>query len=348
LYQKDRILYNLIKAYLYLFIYFHKSGMERNKNMETPVNLHQIQLFCCIVESGSYTQAARNLYITQPALSLQIKSLENKLGAKLFIRKGNNIELTEAGQLLKNFAYQLLDLDKQLRSSMKDLLSGETGQITIGSNRPFGRYLLPNFILSFVKEYPSLEFKTYYNHTKRIFQNVLNDEVNIGFVAFSNEQTFPPKIKNYLIKKDHWLLVCNQDSPWAKWQGTIHELLAKAPLIGSLAETSQGELIDIELRKLGLDINEYNINLRTDDIESLKMAIISKLGIGFLPKTTIDKELSNGELIKVPLIKEYKLSIDYYLILKEDAHIPPAAKTFIDFILDTVRFEENKSGAEQE
>lgn len=322
--------------------------MERNKTMEMPVNLHQLHLFCCVVEAGSYTQAAQNLFITQPALSLQIKSLENKLGAKLFIRKGNNIELTEAGNLVKQYAYELLNLDKQLRSSMKELLSGETGQIAIGSNRPFGRYLLPKFILSFVKKYPKLEFKTYYNHTKLIYQNVLNEEVNIGFVAFSNEQTFPPKIKNYLIKRDHWLLVCSPDSPWAKWQGTIHELLVKAPLIGSLAETTQGELIDLELRKLGLDINEYNINLRMDDIESLKMAILSKLGIGFLPKTTIDKELSNGELIQVPLINEYKLPIDYYLILKEDAHIPPAVKTFIDFILETVKFDENESGTDQE
>src|SRR3954452_14176351 len=123
--------------------------MERNKTMEMPVNLHQLQLFCCVVEAGSYTQAAKNLFITQPALSLQIKSLEKKLGAKLFIRKGNNIELTKAGNLVKQYAYKLLNLDKQLHSSMKELLSGETGQITIGINRPFGRYLLPKFILSF-------------------------------------------------------------------------------------------------------------------------------------------------------------------------------------------------------
>lgn len=322
--------------------------MEGNKTMEMPVNLHQLQLFCSVIEAGSFTQAAQNLYITQPALSLQIKSLENKLGAKLFIRKGNNIELTEAGYLVKQYAYELLNLDKQLRSSMKELLSGETGQIAIGSNRPFGRYLLPKFILSFVKKYPKLELKTSYNHTKQIFLNVLNEKVNVGFVAFSNEQTFPPKIKKYLIKRDHWLLVCSPDSQWAKWQGTIHELLLKAPLIGSLAETTQGELIDIELRKLGLDISDYNINLRMDDIESLKTAIISKLGIGFLPKTTIERELSNGELIQAPLANEYKPTIDYYLIIKEDAYISPPIKAFIDFILETVKINENLDQANQE
>ncbi|WML51396.1 LysR family transcriptional regulator [Neobacillus sp. PS3-12] len=316
--------------------------------METPVNLHQLQLFCCIVESGSYTQAAQNLYITQPALSLQIKSLENKLGAKLFIRKGNNIELTEAGQLLKKYAYELLDLDKQLRSSMKELLEGETGQISIGSNRPIGRYLLPKFILSFVKEYPKLELKTSYTHTKQIFQYVLNEKVNVGFIAFSNEQTFPTKIKKYLIKRDHWLLVCSPDLPWVNWGGTIRELLLKAPLIGSMADTSQGELIDIELRKMGLDINEYNINLRMDDIESLKMAIISKLGIGFLPRTTIEKELASGELIQVPLADAYNPQIDYYLIIKEDTHIPPSVKTFIDFVLETVKINEDISRENQE
>jgi DNA-binding transcriptional LysR family regulator len=322
--------------------------MERGIDMEMPVNLHQLQLFCCVIESGSYTQAAKNLYITQPALSLQIKSLENKLGAKLFVRKGNNIELTDAGNLVKQYAYDLLNLDKQLRSSINELLSGESGQIAIGSNRPIGRYLLPKFILNFVKSYPKLELKTSYDHTKQIFEYVLDEKVNVGFVAFSNEQTFPPNIKKYLIKNDHWLLVCSAGSPWVKWQGTIHEILRKAPLISSLSETTQGELINLELRKLGLETNEYNINLRMDDIESLKTAIISNLGIGFLPRTTIDRELSNGDLVQVPLVDVYKPTIDYYLIIKEDAYMTPAIKTFIDFILEIVKSNENVRVAYQE
>jgi DNA-binding transcriptional LysR family regulator len=305
--------------------------------MDMPLNLHQLQLFCCVVEHGSYTQAAKNLHMTQPALSLQIKSLEEKLGAKLFVRKGNNIELTDAGKHVEQYASNLLSLDKKLRSSVKELISGEAGHIAIGSNRPIGRYLLPNFILKFMQRYPTVELSTAYDNTEQICHYVLDEKVNVGFVVWANEQTIPSKFKKYLIRNDYWVLVCAGGSPWTTWQGSIHDVLRIAPLIGSLPKTSHGEIIKLELQKLGLDSNDYKFSLRLDDIESIKMAVISQLGIAFLPRISIDRELTNGELVQVPLMNEYKPALDCYLILKEGAYITPTLNNFINFILETIQ-----------
>ncbi|WP_071394128.1 LysR family transcriptional regulator [Bacillus tuaregi] len=302
--------------------------------MDTPVNLHQIQLFNYVVEYGSYTQAAQSLHMTQPALSMQIKSLENKFGAKLFVRKGNNIELTEVGTLVHQYASQLLSLDKQLRSTLKELISGEAGEISIGSNRPIGRFLLPQYILNFMKQYPKLELTTHYDNTKQICQYVLEEKINAGFVMFSNEQAPPPGLVTYLIQKDHWVLVCAAGSEWAAWNGSIQEILKKAPLIGSLPKTAHGEIIEIELQKLGLNLSECNISLRLDEIESIKMAVISQLGIGFLPRMTIERELKNGELTEVPITNTYKAEINNYMIMKEDVYLPPTINTFKNFILE--------------
>lgn len=303
--------------------------------MDIPLNLHQLQLFCKVVEHGSYTQAAKNLYMTQPALSLQIKSLEEKLGTKLFVRKGNYIELTDAGKHVEQYASNILSLDKKLRSSVKELVSGEAGHIAIGSNRPIGRYLLPNFILKFMQRYPTVELSTTYDNTEQICHYVLDEKVNVGFVVWSNEQPIPSKFKKYLIRKDYWVLVCAGGSPWTTWQGSIQDVLRKAPLIGSLPKTSHGEIIKIELQKLGLDSNDYKFSLRLDDIESIKMAVISQLGIAFLPRISIDRELTNGELVQVPLMDEYKPALDCYLFLKEGAYITPTLNNFINFILET-------------
>jgi DNA-binding transcriptional LysR family regulator len=303
--------------------------------MDMPLNLHQLQLFCCVVEHGSYTQAAKNLHMTQPALSLQIKSLEEKLGAKLFVRKGNNIELTDTGKHVEQYASNLLSLDKMLRSSVKELVSGEAGHIAIGSNRPIGRYLLPNFILKFMQRYPTVELSTTYDNTEQICHYVLDEKVNVGFVVWSKEQTIPSKIKRYLIKEDYWSLVCAGGSRWTTTgQGSIQDVLRKAPLIGSLPNTSHGEIIKIELRKLGLDTNDYKFSLRLDDIESIKMAVISQLGIAFLPRISIDRELTNGELVHVPILNEYKPALNCYLIIKDGAYITPTLKNFINFILE--------------
>ncbi|MFC3884840.1 LysR family transcriptional regulator [Bacillus songklensis] len=303
--------------------------------MDIPINLHQLQLFCCVVEHGSYSQAAESLIMTQPALSLQIKSLETKLGAKLFVRKGNKIELTEAGKLVDRYASSLLSLDKQLRSSVEELISGEAGHIAIGSNRPIGRYLLPNFTLNFMQRFPTVELTTTYVDTDQVYRYVLDEKVNVGFVTWSKEQATPSKIIKHLILRDYWSLVCAADSPWAAWQGSIQDVLRKAPLIGSLPKTTHGKMINLELRRLGLDSNDYRFNLRLDDIESIKMAVISQLGIAFLPRTTIERELSSGELVQVPLTDEYTPSLDYYLVVKEGIYMTPTLKNFIKFILET-------------
>lgn len=305
--------------------------------MEMPLNLHQLQLFSHVIEHRSYSQAARNLHMTQPALSLQIKSLEEKLGAKLFIRKGNNIELTSVGKHVERYSSNLLSMEQRLRSSVKELVSGETGQIAIGSNRPFGRYVLPTFILKFMQQYPAVELATTYDNTAQICRYVLDEKVNVGFGVWSKDQTTPSKLKKYLIRKDYWTLVCAGGSPWALWQGTVQEVLQKAPLVGSLPRTSHGETIQNELRKLGLDTNDYKFNLRLDDIESIKMAVISQLGIAFLPRITIDRELLSGEIVQVPLIPEYKPSLDYYLIIKEGAYISPTLQNFINYILEEAK-----------
>lgn len=304
--------------------------------MDTPINLHQLHLFNYVVEYGSYTQAAHHLHMTQPALSMQIKSLENRLGAKLFVRKGNNIELTDVGNLVNQYSSQLLNLDKQMRSTVKELISGEVGEIAIGSNRPIGRYLLPKFILNFMKEYPKLELTTIYDNTKQICQYVLEEKINVGFVMFSKEQSPPPKLVTYLIQKDHWVLVCAADSKWALWYGSIREVLRKAPLIGSLPKTAHGEIIEIELQKLGVKMDECNISLKLDEIEAIKIAVISQLGIGFLPRISVERELASGELIEVPVTDSYYPEINNYMIMKKDVYMTPTINTFKKFILETV------------
>lgn len=115
---------------------------------------------------------------------------------------------------------------------------------------------------------------------------------------FSNEQSPPPGIVTYLIQNDHWVLVCASGSDWSVWNGSIQDILRKTPLLASLPKTAHGEIIEIELQKLKVNLNKCNISLRLDEIESIKMAVISQLGIGFLPRMTVERELNNGELVK--------------------------------------------------
>lgn len=300
------------------------------EHVDGPLNLHQLQLFYKVAECRSYSLAAEKLFMTQPALSLQIKSLEKKLGVKLFARKGNKIGLTQAGELVYKYATGLLRLDEQLRLTVREFVSGNVGHISINSNRPIGRYLLPNSILRFIQRHPSVELMTSIDNSGQVCRNIHEEKADIGFIALSDGQEAPDDFDKTLIYRDCWVLVCAPQSPWVKLQqSSLLELTKQAPLIGSLPKTAHGMIIDEQLRRTGLN---YEIKLRLDDIESIKIAVLSQIGISFLPKVTVQRELVHGELAEIQLQDFQREALDYYMITKQGAYITPTMDKFIEFI----------------
>lgn len=308
--------------------------------MDSPVNLHLLQLFYNVVEYGSYSLAAEKLFMTQPALSLQIKSLEKKLGVILLERKGNKMQLTQGGELVYKYAAGLLRLDEQLRLSVQEFVSGNVGHVSINSNRPIGRYLLPNSILRFIQHYPSVEITTSIDNSDQVSRNVQEEKADIGFIAMADGQVPPDNLEKTLIYSDYWVLVCAPESPWIKLHNkSIYDMTKEAALIGSLPKTAHGKIIDEHLRRTGLN---YDIKLRLDDIESIKIAVLSRVGISFLPKVTVERELANHELVEIRLNDFNREPLDYYMITKSGAYITPTQGKFIKFIRES--FVEQKKG----
>lgn len=268
--------------------------------------------------------------MTQPSLSLQIKSLEKKLNSKLFQRKGNSIELTDTGKIVYSYAIKMLALDRQLQLSVQEVIDGNAGHITVVSSRPFGRYILPKYMLYFSQEFPNIEIKTSLDNSYQVSKIISEDKANIGFMAVSTENEIPEQLERVRIYRDNWVLVCKKNAPWTKFKNSrIENLMKEAPLIGSLPKLAHGLIIHSYLQNIGID---YETKFPLDDIESVKMALLSQLGVAFLPRITVEKELAFGEFEEIPLSNFESNDLDYYLITKKDIYASPALQKFISFI----------------
>jgi DNA-binding transcriptional LysR family regulator len=302
--------------------------------MNIPTNLYHLQLFCHVVESGGYTQAAQKLMMTQPAISLQVKNLESKLGTTLFIRKGHKMQLTEAGEMVYKEALLILNLERKLKSSLEELQSGGVGHISVCSNHPVGRYLLPNYIIHLMRKYPRVKISISHDNSDNIYQKVLNGKEDIGFVSgiYDIDES---KISMYPIYQDYWSLVGGNQFNWDKPWYDIHEVVKQSPFISLLPQTAPGKIIELILKNSGMTGHHDNVFLKSGDIESIKMAVISQLGIAFLPNLTVKRELDQGELKEIPL-KDPGLTLNYYMIVNKGANKLPSHNNFIQFILNQV------------
>jgi DNA-binding transcriptional LysR family regulator len=297
---------------------------------DLPLNLYHLRLFCDVVEAGGYSAAAQRLCVTQPALSIQIKSLERALGVRLFNRKGHRVQLTEIGEVVYQEALHLLQLDKKLKRTVQEYLSGELGYLSISSNHPVGRYLLPQYVIRFVQLYPKIEISITYENSDAVLRSVLEGSAHLGFVSWS-PQLEVADLTFHHIYRDRWTLVCGPHWPAADREYDLEDLVRQAPFISLLPQTAPGKLISTILRRKGISAN-YTTFLRSGDIESIKTAVMSQLGIAFLPHITIQKELQAGELRAVRLRdpESEDFLLDYYLIRKAETVSAPSMSRFLE------------------
>src|SRR6476619_2985836 len=148
-----------------------------------PFTLQQLRILKAIATEKNFTKAADVLYLSQPSLSKQIKTLEKNLNVTLIHRENNKISFTENGKILLHYSERILTLCEECCRVLVDLKNGERGNLTIGANQTIGRYLLPKILELFIKNYPHINLEININSTQNIIQRIKNKEIDIGFVS---------------------------------------------------------------------------------------------------------------------------------------------------------------------
>jgi DNA-binding transcriptional LysR family regulator len=257
------------------------------------MDTRQLAAFCAVVDRKSFSLAAEQLGVTQPAVSLQIRSLEKRLGQRLLDRSGRRVEPTEAGQRLYRSAQRLLAVEEQLLEEVAGNGEGELkGRLEIGCSTGPGATVLPLLLCQFQEANPGVSISLSVNDTQHVIDLVANRELELGVVGAATRHrgvSFEPFFRDEVV-----LAV----PPGHRFAGKTIELdeMRAETLILMQEGAGVRQMIEEELRRAGLRVRDLDVRLELGLQESVKAAVAAGHGVTFISRSSLEPELAAGSL----------------------------------------------------
>ena len=240
----------------------------------------------------SFTKAAHELFITQPAVTKHINELEKQIGKPLFNRHGNSISLTGEGELLLSYAKRILALYQELDDELNSLQKNLTGHLRIGASTTIAQYILPRILAGFKKHYPEVQLTLINANTERIEQLLLENSIDIGMIEGNSTL---PQLHYEPFVQDEIVLVASSDNRKAGPEISI-EALKTLPLV--IREEGSGTLDIVEhlLEEHQIRRKDWNVEVQLGSTESIKHYLMHSNAFAFLSIHTVVEELSTNKL----------------------------------------------------
>ncbi len=250
------------------------------------MDTQSLQAFLAVAESGSFSRAAEQLHLTQPAVSKRIAVLEGQIGARLFDRIGRTIGLTEAGRVLLPRARQILVMVDDSRRALGNLSHDVAGSLTLATSHHIGLHRLPPLLKAYTRNHPEVRLDLHFLDSEEAYQGVLDGELEIAVVTLAPHPD--PQLEVVPIWVDRLCFVCAQDHPLAALPRPSLQALCEhdAVLPGPLTFTRG--LIEARFAAAGLHLP---VALSTNYLETLKMMTAIGLGWSLLPERLVAGEL---------------------------------------------------------
>lgn len=272
------------------------------------LNLSQLQTFVMVVSEGSMTAAADKLFLTQPAVSQQMKNLEDELGVELVVRGSKSIKTTAQGEVLYELAKKILNLAQQAEISIKSVGAQLRGQLRIGTLNTIGLHLMSPVVSRLLKFNPDFKIKVDYAKGEDLIKAYENNELDVVVlpdVQKNYGKTFKDTDSNILLKEEMWLVGSGKDEFYPPTVSMKD--IAKIPYVHFANEFPHFDKMLLE--KMGTVPAVFE----SSNVGTLKRVIESGLGIGFLPAHSVKKQIRGGRLNKIQTLDfEYKTEFIYY------------------------------------
>lgn len=286
----------------------------------------RLKVFRTVAEKLNFTSAAEALFLTQPAVTLQIKALEEELGVKLFDRSGGKVRLTEAGVLLLKYADRIADLYSQAENAIGALIGEERGELSIGASTTIAQYVLPHLVGKFLLLHPKIEFSLISANTENIVRALDSKAITLGLVEGPIGRK-DLKIERFI--EDEIVVVVAANHEWALNQSKEIDLARLTDMSLIMRERGSGtrQVVENALKKAGVKLSELNIVMELDSTEAIKSVVEANLGIGFVSRWGLRREIELGTL-KIIKIKNLEIKRQFQFIYPRTPRLAGAAKTF--------------------
>jgi len=294
------------------------------------MEMNQLEFFRRVVEEGSFSKAAERVYRTQPAVSIAIRRLEEEIGAPLFERSQKAPALTDVGQVVYDYAKQILSLRDQALDGVAEMKLLKRGRVRIGANESTSHYLLPQIILDYLKRHPQVKVEIFGHSSDHLPRAVLDGDVDFALMAF---EAVDSDLKSFPVLKDELVLIMHPDHPLAKRAAVTVEELGKESFVAHNVKTGSRQRV---IEAFAQHRTPLNITLELATIETIKRFVQLKIGLGFVPRMCVAEELERGSLAAVP-VQDLTYERTLWVTHRREMTFSHAAAAFLEVLREQAK-----------
>jgi DNA-binding transcriptional LysR family regulator len=301
----------------------------------------RLKVFRAVAEHLSFRKAGEALYLTQPAVTLQIKALEEELGTKLFERSASGVGITEAGKVLLQYAERMHQLADEAEGRLAALKGETAGELVLGASTTIAQYVLPPLLADFSRAYPGIRLQVFSENTEHVAEGVASGRFGLGLIEG------PPMRRDLRVQPwfdDELLLVVPAGHEWAGLGMITPETLVGAPLVIRELGSGSRHVVENALQKAGLRLGSLRIVMELDSTEAILSCIEAGLGVGFASEWALVRR-SNTHLIATLRLSTGRISRAFALVSAQGPELQPSATTLQRFLEERMPPKPNQHAA---
>ena len=286
----------------------------------------RLQVFHAVAKHLSFTRAADALFMTQPAVTFQIKQLEEQYGTRLFERRHGGISLTPAGDLVLSFAEKILALSDEMETRLAEMTGEMRGTLLVGASTTIAEFMLPRVLGEFNAAYPQVRARLIVANSESIEGRVAEHTLDVGLIEV------PAKLSgltSQICCEDELQVICAPDYPLAGMKSVTPKVLADYEFISREPGSGTREITDAYFLGHKIPPDRLKTQMELGSPEALKGVVSTGLGFAIVSKVVVDKETQLGELVAIRLSPPLKRSL--YLVFQQDRFQSRLTATFIEF-----------------
>ena len=292
----------------------------------------RLQVFHAVARQLSFTKAAEQLYMTQPAVTFQIKQLEEHLNVRLFERSHGRIALTPAGELVLSYADRILTLSEELETRVGELTGAISGPLLLGASTTIAEFYLPQILGEFKAKYPHVRAHMTVANSETIETRVAEHSLDVGLIESPSHL---PGVQTEVCCEDVLVMICSPSYKLAKSKRVSASVVAEEPFISRESGSGTREFADQYFLKNKISPEGINVVMELGSPEAIKGVVETGLGVSILSRATVAKELKLGVLVAVPL--EPPLIRGLSVVTPKDRFRSRLLSTFVEFAMQRMK-----------
>jgi len=294
------------------------------------MDFDQLQTFLEVARHASFSRAAEKRFRTQPAISSQIRALEDEVGAKLFDRSGGKVSLTAAGKSFQKYSQDTVDARKTMLITLAEMEHVPRGAIIVGANEGTCLHILPGVFAQFKRDYPNVAVNIKRSDYARILDSILENIVDFGVVSLPVNDN---RLEAQMIHRDELVVITSPKHPLAAKKSAAVSEVATYPLVlpklGHTRDALDALFYDHHLKP--------QVAMELDSSELLKRFVAADVGVGFIPRSNIEQDLRAKALVAITLA-DVQIRRDLALVFRKDKSLSRAAKAFMEIAVKEKNF----------